>query len=81
MEQNFTEDTNNLTDKNRWDSCCGKASDKRLLVFSANLVISLILMIFSLIRLCDSKIIPEERSIYVGFITLITGIWLKSPLS
>lgn len=75
MEQNYTED------KNRWDSCCGRSSDKRLLIFSANLTISIILMVFSLVRLSDDKIIPDERAIYVGFITLITGIWLKSPLS
>ena len=70
-----------LIDNNHWDSCCGKASDKRLLIFSANLSISLLLMIFSLVRLCDDKLINEEKTIYVGSVTLITGIWLKSPLS
>jgi hypothetical protein len=70
-----------LVNNNQWNSCCGKASDKRLLVFSANLSISLILMIFSLVRLCDDKLLSEEKTVYVGFVTLITGIWLRSPLS
>ncbi len=69
------------SDSNHWDSCCGKASDKRLLIFTANLSISLILMIFSLVRLCDSSLVNEEKQVYVGFISLITGIWLRSPLS
>ena len=75
------ENKEDLIDTNHWDSCCGKASDKRLLIFSANLSISLILMIFSLVRLCDDKLINEEKATYVGFITLVVGIWLRSPLS
>jgi type IV secretory pathway TrbL component len=79
MDNNENKET--LIDTNHWDSCCGKVSDKRLLIFSANLSISLILMIFSLIRLCDDKLINEEKATYVGFITLIVGIWIRSPLS
>ena len=75
------ENKEDLIDNNHWDSCCGKVSDKRLLIFSANLSISLILMIFSLVRLCDDKLMNEEKATYVGFITLVVGIWLKSPLS
>ena len=79
MDDNENKET--LIDINHWDSCCGKASDKRLLIFSANLSISLILMIFSLVRLCDDKLMNEEKATYVGFVTLVVGIWLKSPLS
>ena len=79
MDDNENKET--LIDNNHWDSCCGKASDKRLLIFSANLSISLLLMIFSLVRLCDDKLINEEKATYVGFITLVVGIWLRSPLS
>ena len=79
MDDNENKET--LIDNNHWDSCCGKASDKRVLIFSANLSISLLLMIFSLTRLCDDKLINEEKTVYVGFVTLVVGIWIKSPLS
>ena len=70
-----------IHDQNHWDNCCGKPSDKRLLVFIANLTISLILMIFSLVRLCSPNINSDEKQTYVSFISLVVGIWLKSPLS
>jgi hypothetical protein len=58
----------------------GGNTDRRLLVFSANLTISLMLIIFSMIRLLD-PLPSDERSIYIGFISLVVGIWVKSPLS
>jgi hypothetical protein len=58
----------------------GGNTDRRLLVFSANLTISLALLIFSMIRLVD-PLPSDERSIYIGFISLVVGIWVKSPLS
>ena len=71
---------NLIQDVNDWHSCCGTSSDKRLLVFIANLSISFILLIFSMIRLIE-PLQPDERSIYIGFISLVIGIWVKSPLS
>ncbi len=66
-------------DSNQWNTCCGgKSSDKRLLIFTANLSTSLILMLFSLIRLCDSKLDISEKNIYIGFVSLVVGIWVKS---
>ena len=69
-----------IADQNDWHSCMGGKTDRRLLVFSANLTISLMLLIFSLIRLLD-PLPSDERSIYIGFISLVVGIWVKSPLS
>lgn len=69
-----------LADQNDWHSCMGGNTDRRLLVFSANLTISLALLIFSMIRLVD-PLPSDERSIYIGFISLVVGIWVKSPLS
>ncbi len=70
-----------LIDEYHWDSCCGKTSDKRLLIFAANLSISMILMIFSLVRLTQTNISNDDKQTYVGFVSLIVGIWIKSPLS
>ena len=69
-----------IEDTNHWDSCMGKSSDKRLLIFIANLTISISLLSFSFVRLC-STLTENEQSIYIGFITLIVGIWVKSPSS
>ena len=75
------EDQTLIPDPNHWDTCCARRpSDKRLLVFSANLTISLALLVFSMIRLLD-PLPSDERSIYIGFISLVVGIWVKSPLS
>lgn len=69
-----------VEDTNHWDSCIGKSSDKRLLIFIANLTISIAVLSFSFVRLC-STLSENEQSIYIGFITLIVGIWVKSPSS
>ena len=74
------EDQTLIENVNDWHSCCGTSSDKRLLVFIANLSISFILLIFSMVRLIE-QLPPDERSIYIGFISLVIGIWIKSPLS
>jgi hypothetical protein len=68
-----------VNDVNQWNTCCGgKSSDRRLLIFVANLSTSLILMLFSLIRLCDNSLDISEKNIYIGFVSLVVGIWVKS---
>ena len=67
------------SDSNQWNTCCGgQISDKRLLLFIANLSTSLILMLFSLIRLCNNSLDVSEKNIYIGFVSLVVGIWVKS---
>lgn len=64
---------------NIWRSCCNLKSDKRLLVFSSNLTISLILLFFSIYKL-NQELNCTDQNLYVGFISLITGYWIRSPL-
>ena len=75
------EDQTLIADQNDWHSCCARRpSDKRLLVFSANLTISIMLLIFSMIRLVEN-IPSDEKAFYCSIVSLIVGIWIKSPLS
>ena len=76
----MNDNTNLIEDVNHWDSCCGKASDRRLLIFLANLSISFTLLIFSMIRLIE-PLQSDEKAFYCSIISLIIGIWVKSPLS
>jgi hypothetical protein len=76
MDQTLISDPN----QNDWHSCMGGNTDKRLLIFSANLTISLTLLIFSLIRLIQ-PLPSDEKAFYCGIVSLIVGIWIKSPLS
>ena len=82
MEQNHHEQNISLeideAEKYQLKTCCGPRSDSRLLVFSASLLLSTIVLIFScvqLMRLDDCN----HQNLYVGVITLILGLWLKSP--
>ena len=70
---------NNNTD-NQLHTCCGKTSDKRLLVFVASISISLIVVIFSCVQLFLQQSC-ESQALYSGMISLVLGIWLKSPIS
>lgn len=74
------EDQTLIENVNHWDSCCGKPSDRRLLIFMANLSISFTLLIFSMIRLVEN-IPSDEKAFYCSIVSLIVGIWVKSPLS
>ena len=62
-----------------WRSCCGVVSDRRLLVFSSNLSISLIILLFSFYKL-NQDLDCSHENLYVGFISLILGYWIKSPI-
>ena len=65
--------------ENTYQSCCGQTSDKRLLVFISTLSISLLLLTFSCFMLATHKEC-ESQNTYVGLITLIVGVWMKSPI-
>ena len=65
---------------NLWKLCTCGTIDKRLLIFAGNFSISIIMLSFSIVKLSTSKEC-EEQNTYVGIITLILGIWVKSPMS
>ena len=61
--------------------CCGeKMTDRRVLLFIASILISLIIITFSCYQLTRENIDCNSENTYVGLITLIIGVWLKSPV-
>lgn len=66
--------------ENQYKTCCGTVSDKRLLVFISSLSISLLILTFCCYQLVNKEDCQSQNT-YVGIITLIIGIWLKSPVS
>ena len=62
-------------------SCCGHVSDSRLLKFIASFSITSIIVIFSCYQLSREGISCPDQNTYIGLITLLIGIWLKSPMS
>ena len=78
--------TRESVNSDTWKSnCCRKNSDNkidsRLLVFIVNVVISLITLILSFIKLFSHDLNESDKSTYIGLISLVVGIWIKSPIS
>lgn len=69
--------------ENQLKSCClgGGTTDKRLLTFCASFSISLLILVFSCVRLSKSGIKCNEQNQYVSLISLVVGVWIRSPLS
>lgn len=66
--------------KNKWSLCCySKGTDARLLQFIASFAISITLLIFSCYQLAYVTDCQGEN-LYTGIITLVVGVWLKSPM-
>lgn len=84
LESDEVFDSKNSADTWR-SNCCQKNSDhkidSRLLVFIVNVVISLITLILSFIKLFSNDLNESDKSTYIGLISLVVGIWIKSPIS
>lgn len=77
-------DHNNMMEEreqeNQLKTCCNTVSDKRLLMFISSFCISMVIIVFScfqLMRLDDC----QSQNSYMGLLSLIVGIWIRSPLS
>lgn len=70
----------NVPSENTWGTCCGTTSDKRLLAFIASISLSSIILIFSCVQLVNAKLDCNQEHVYVGLITLVFGVWCKSPM-
>ena len=60
-----------------WRSGC-LTIDRKAVVFFATLGISLIVIAFCIFQLTTSKSC-ETQTTYMGLLTLVLGIWIKSP--
>jgi hypothetical protein len=72
-----TMDSTTLKEENLWRSCCILV-DKRVVVFSSQLLIAVSVISFCFYQLSidDSC---EHNQVYVGLLTMILGIFLPSP--
>lgn len=72
-----------MTGSDTWKAnCCNDHKiDSRLLVFIVNVGISLITLILSFIKLFSHDLDDNDKSTYIGLISLVVGIWIKSPIS
>jgi hypothetical protein len=64
-------------DDRTWKSGCMEM-DKKAVVFFATLAISLIMIAFCIFQLTTSKSCEAQQA-YMGLLTLVLGIWIKSP--
>lgn len=62
----------------QWKSCCFKI-DKRVFVFSSQLIISIIILIFSMVQLMGEHGNCEGSAPYLTLISTLIGYWLPSP--
>jgi hypothetical protein len=60
--------------------CTGHVTDKRLWILALQSIISLAIIFLCCIKLFDDNLGCEQSNLYVGLITLITGIWMRSPI-
>ena len=76
LQMEITEEVKN---NNNWKTCMGSSSDKRLLTFIATLIISVSVLNFSFFMIANRSLSCPELNTYVSLISLVIGIWLKSP--
>ena len=73
-------DIENQEAENVLRSCCGTRSDKRLLILASSFSMSAIVLGFSFFKLVHNLDCNEQHA-YISLVSLVAGIWLKSPLS
>ena len=76
QKKEITLEMKDLEDRT-WKSCCLEM-DRKAVVFFATLAISLIMIAFCIFQLTTSKSCEAQQA-YMGLLTLVLGIWIKSP--
>lgn len=67
-------------DEHQLNSCLGGTTDRRLYILIVQSLISFVILIVCMYKLFDGRLSCEQSQLYLGLITLITGIWMKSPI-
>lgn len=57
-----------------WESCCFRV-DRRMFMFIVQLIISLLVIIFSMIQL----VFNDGSCFYESLLTLVIGYWIRAP--
>ena len=66
-----------LEDSNHWDSCCLRI-DKRAALFFSQLIISVVIILFSIYQLATISECTRQTP-FMSLLTLVIGVWLPSP--
>ena len=77
VELKIHEDEKKSELENTWKSGC-LIMDKRATMFFTTLFISVGVMIFCIVKLCLAESC-EEGNQWMALLTLVLGIWIKSP--
>jgi hypothetical protein len=78
IQQKNKNNNNEFLEHYIWRSCCGMKLDKRVVVFTSQFIIALMIVIFSLFQLSISNDCNHNQ-LYTGLLTMIVGIFLPSP--
>jgi hypothetical protein len=78
-EKGLTNETPPPEKTNTLKCCSGGSTDRRLLVFISTLTISLLTILFSIYQLVNLNDCHSQNT-YIGILTLILGIWIRSPI-
>lgn len=81
LNREVANERQSLSNVNLWKTCLCGSSDRRLLTFVANLSISISILVFCFFMIGNRSLSCPELNTYIGLISLILGVWLKSPLS
>ena len=81
LERQRIERQGSILNPNLWKTCLCGSSDKRLLTFVAMISISISILVFCFFMIANRSLSCPELNTYISLISLILGIWVKSPLS
>ena len=70
--------TNTEQKMNEWRSCCFTL-DRRCLLFLVQVVITILMMVFSMYKLVVSDECSPDRQVFSSILTMCLSIWLPSP--
>ena len=64
--------------RNEWRSCCF-ILDRRCLLFLMQVVVTILMMLFSMYKLAVSDECSPDRQVFSSTLTLCLSIWIPSP--
>ena len=63
---------------NEWRSCCFTL-DRRCVLFLVQVIITLLMMVFSMYKLVVSDECSPDRQVFSSILTMCLSIWLPAP--
>lgn len=70
-----------IKDEDKIETCCSGTSSKKFYILIVQSVISGGVITLSLVKLSNEHLDCSQTNVYVGLLTMLIGIWIKSPLT